>query len=584
MKKLIKIFTIVAIIQALNCFSASINIGFPNEGRILTTNTIIVDTGYSNGVTMSGWLNTNLLSRATTNDLTAEIVDRTAGDLALTNYVDGSIAGVQNELYATNDAMKVYVDSQSGGTDLTTVSNQFTLKTVFYATNDAMKSYVDTADNLKLDKTGDTANTLTITNLTTAGTNYFLDYTYCEKEVVIRQQTNSNGAIERCLSIWPFYLTGNEEVFIAFEKGTNTTHAGVPIITMENNVGFAKMKWDNLEHWIFTCETGSIIFENLLSMGGNKITNLADGVNSKDAVNVSQLTSATNNCLQVSNQVYATASEGYLYSGDSTGTDVSIRVPAVFYNDHIVTIADHYTATVAQITANNTFIINTEAKDITLYLPSSADFPLDNLYELDVRHPTGTNSVCVQLLDNDVFAYSNNWFDLGDRYSGFKFGVGHFSSGLSKWGLLRSLTIRASGQREASWSSANFTSMTVVPLDNEEYNTNTQLLYYTDGASAGYEVVTPGDYEVSYVIIIDSTGGGTYNVTAKVYKTPAGGTAAEVENTETRDGNYGGEDCMVTLPTSYIHLEAGDKIDLRIDQNNLTGNLLHAMLNIKIRL
>ena len=125
MKKLIKIFSIISIVaffQSLNCLSASINVGFPDEGRILTTNTIIVDTGYSNGVTMAEWLSTNIAGCATTNALAAETSARISADTSN-----------RNELFATNNAMKIYVDA---------------------------------ADDTKLSKSGDTASSLTVTNLT----------------------------------------------------------------------------------------------------------------------------------------------------------------------------------------------------------------------------------------------------------------------------------------------------------------------------------------------------------------------------------------------------------------------------------
>ena len=139
MKKPIKIFSIISIVaffQSLNCLSASINVGFPDEGRILTTNTIIVDTGYSNGVTMAEWLSTNIAGCATTNALAAETSARISADTSN-----------RNELFATNNAMKIYVDVADDTETSSRISGDAALSNYVeqsvFSSDSAMSNYID---------------------------------------------------------------------------------------------------------------------------------------------------------------------------------------------------------------------------------------------------------------------------------------------------------------------------------------------------------------------------------------------------------------------------------------------------------
>jgi len=117
-------------------------------------------------------------------------------------------------------------------------------------------------------------------------------------------------------------------------------------------------------------------------------------------------------------------------------------------------------------------------------------------------------------------------------------------------------------------------------MDGEMYNNQSELLTYTAGTGFRYTVLATGDYYINYKIVIDSTGGGTWNATSEVFKN--GVTLGK--DYQMRGGNYGNEDDSMTFPRTKLTLAAGQYIDLRIDQNNLTGNLILATLSIEIRL
>ena len=241
-----------------------------------------------------------------------------------------------------------------------------------------------------------------------------------------------------------------------------------------------------------------------------------------------------------------------------------------------------YTLTVADVLSGSVFVADTTGGDVTFTLPPLADLPADSkLHSFAIGHSAGDNDVLIETdsADNFVYASVSKTFNLGS--SNFHFTLaGTYNGSSGRWGFQRNTTIKSSMLRSSNWSSSNFSSMTVIPFESENYNNNSELLVVTTGSSAKYTVKTSGSYKVSFKIDIDSTGGLTWNATAQLYKNGVSlGDAYAV-----RTGNYGNEDQMLGLPTTYLDLDADDYIDLRIDQNSLTGNLIRASLNIELRL
>lgn len=224
-------------------------------------------------------------------------------------------------------------------------------------------------------------------------------------------------------------------------------------------------------------------------------------------------------------------------------------------------------------------LVDTTAGEVIITLPAITVWP-DEAFRnvIPIVHAAGTNNLKVILSGAEAFVWGNTYFNLGTALKGFDFAAIRNGAN-AKYGILRNITIKASAHRDASWASTNFSSTTIIPWDNESYNNQSELLVYTSGASARYTMLTAGSYKISYLIDIDSTGGSTWNATSHIYKN-----GVELANTEVRTGNYGSEDQSMALIPTYIDLAAGDYIDLRIIQSSLTGNLIHSVLNIEIRL
>lgn len=224
-------------------------------------------------------------------------------------------------------------------------------------------------------------------------------------------------------------------------------------------------------------------------------------------------------------------------------------------------------------------LVDTTSGEVVITLPAITAWPDEAFrHVIPIVHAAGTNNLKVQLSGAEEFAWGNTYFNLGTALKGFDFGA--IRNGASqKYGILRNITIKASASRDATWAASNFSSTTIVPWDAEDYNNQSELFTYTSGASARYTVLTTGSYEVSYLVEIDSTGGSTWHATAQLY---VDGVA--LTNTRVTTSNYGNEDGVLPLIPTYIDLTAGEYIDLRIIQGSLTGNLLHAVFNIKIRL
>ncbi len=240
----------------------------------------------------------------------------------------------------------------------------------------------------------------------------------------------------------------------------------------------------------------------------------------------------------------------------------------------ITTVSADYTL----LETDQILMVDTTADEVIITLPLSSWFSSGVWRNFIINHIKWDNNVKIVCSWAEIFNYGNTYFNLWTHY--YSFTIWTFNNWtISTRGLVRNTTVKASAHRDANWASSNFSSTAIVPRDAEHYNNQDEILVYTSWASARYTVLTTGTYKVSYTIDIDSTGGSTWNATANVFKN-----WVALDNTETRTGNYGSEDQSMALPCQYISLTAWDYIDLRIDQNNLTGNMVHSMFNIEIRL
>jgi len=226
-------------------------------------------------------------------------------------------------------------------------------------------------------------------------------------------------------------------------------------------------------------------------------------------------------------------------------------------------------------------LVNSTAGAVTVTLPAITTWA-DSAYRytIPIVHFAGTNNVKVQLSGTEKFAWGNSYFNLGTALRSMDFGATNYGS-MEKYGILRNITIKASAERTTTWAASNFNSMTVIPWNAEGYNNQPEFFVYTSGASARYTILTSGSYKIGYQVDVESTGGSTWQATTQIFKN---GTAITSPNTSVSSGNYSKEDQVFPFIPKYIDLEAGDYVDLRIDHNNLTGNLIRAVFSIEIRL
>ncbi len=239
------------------------------------------------------------------------------------------------------------------------------------------------------------------------------------------------------------------------------------------------------------------------------------------------------------------------------------------------------TLSLSDIMKNAIYSVHTHLGDVTLTLPDLTGLPADSvMYQFDIHHARGDNNVIIKTHTGQTFEAGNTEFILGNHRFVFTLAGTKVSSSIYNWILKRNLTVRATLYRDASWAASNFSSETAIPWDTEHSNNNTELLEWSSSTNPERLTVrTAGSYKLSFGVDIDSTGGSTWNCTATVFKN-----GVEVDHLSVRSGNYGSEDQSMSFIPTYITLAEDDYIEVRLDQNNLTGNLLSGTLNIEMRL
>jgi hypothetical protein len=239
------------------------------------------------------------------------------------------------------------------------------------------------------------------------------------------------------------------------------------------------------------------------------------------------------------------------------------RTTKAITSDYTITLEDE--TLVCAATANN----------ITITLPLLSSFET-GAYDIIEFIPIVQNGykIRIQTQGADTFPFGNTWFDLP---ASKQFEVGLAAHGFN---LRRNIAVKAHYHRNASWSATNFSSPAAIPFDEEDGNNQSELIQWDSGTNPERVYVqTSGSYDVSFGVDIDSTGGGTWTCIAQVYLN-----GLPVAHADVRTGNYGNEDQSLTFIPIAIDLVAGDYLELYLDQNNLTGNMVGVTFNVSIRL
>ena len=215
--------------------------------------------------------------------------------------------------------------------------------------------------------------------------------------------------------------------------------------------------------------------------------------------------------------------------------------------------------------------------ELIITLPAVSTIPNDGYIHIwEITHPAPGHNIKIVSNGTDTLAYGNTYFNLGTHI--FAFALGGYNTGTSAiWGLRRNLTVKGIWERNATWAAANFSSLTIVPFDNESKNNQDEILEY-NSTTDRVVVTTPGAYNVSATLMINSTGGGAWEAIGQVYKNSV------AQGIPIKTGNYGNEDGVIPIQKFSIDCALYDTLDVRLVQTNLTGELLEAVFFLDIRL
>jgi len=210
--------------------------------------------------------------------------------------------------------------------------------------------------------------------------------------------------------------------------------------------------------------------------------------------------------------------------------------------------------------------------DVTVNLPLTPTLVNDGFFhEYYVSCAgAGTNVMRVNTASGEAFLLGYNEIDL-------KVGqTAHLGStrNAGQWYTIKNINVSSQARRAAIWASTNFTAATATPFDTTDIQDNTEIIEHSTVSNPSrITAKTPGRHFVSYIVDIDSTGGGSWSCTVNVRKN---GTTT-IPGTGITFGNYQTEDTSASIPTIALDLVADDYLELVISQTGLTGNLRSAV-------
>ncbi len=307
----------------------------------------------------------------------------------------------------------------------------------------------------------------------------------------------------------------------------------------------------------------------------------------------------------------------------------------------------HISANYTYDPGDGLLMVDTTAGAITITLPPIASWPVDDYrIIIPIMHVVGTNGIVVQLSGLETFSLGNASFDLPAIPNSFDFYVIN-SASLTMYGILSELTLSARTSYSGTWANTAWAALAIVPFATELDNTQQEVFLYQnyltgaiadvadigdgtillgDGAhgliagdeitivsttsyNGDYSVVAVPDtdhfiitetfvadetgswtrparytvlyadlYNIGFSAQIDSTEGAAWDATASLY---ADGII--IPNTSFTVSGLAGENKSMNLSPIGVALTAGQYIDLRIDNNTLTGNLTAAVLEISTK-
>lgn len=217
---------------------------------------------------------------------------------------------------------------------------------------------------------------------------------------------------------------------------------------------------------------------------------------------------------------------------------------------------------------------------LTFTLPDAADVAQDNMFRGPIYcgNFSGDYVLTIDIEGGGTFSDGLETVRLAHDSESIQLGVVHGDIATT-WMRISTVHHHLQIRRVATWASGNFSSWASVPFDTEDHAGNPDVSYWDNPTNttrlyAAYKC----EFHVSGYVCIDSTGGlGSWTCDFRILKN---GTTV-VAGSTLFSGNYSNEDQTITLPAIIVSLDAGDYIELQLDQTSLSGNLKVAMLEME---
>ena len=176
--------------------------------------------------------------------------------------------------------------------------------------------------------------------------------------------------------------------------------------------------------------------------------------------------------------------------------------------------------------------------------------------------------VRVQCSGTDTFHTGATYYDIPTNKRSF---ITHMHS--HGFHQISSLNLHAMFALGSAWDASNFSSSTKVPFDVEVNNSQAEMFVNSSGTLT---VLTAGDYQFNSNLSIDSSGGSSWHCEGEIFVN-----GVVVPYSKVITSNYQNEDSSMQH-FFHLDLEPGDEVELRVDQDSLTGSLIEGNFSLKL--
>lgn len=230
---------------------------------------------------------------------------------------------------------------------------------------------------------------------------------------------------------------------------------------------------------------------------------------------------------------------------------------------------------------DHVIIVVTIGSNITITLPLASEVPNDGyLHEYYVSFVGGSNNIKVELAGGQKFNTNNTYIELNFKGETVQLGANYTNNPLTEngWAKIGEKEIILQARFSGTWDASNFTSFSAISFNNNDVETQSEILNHNTGTNPSRITVgKSGIFVFSYLVSLLQTGGAaTWDSKARLIKNGTDvidGSLIEIL------GNQKGTSQSV-MPKIYIELAENDYIELEIYNSGLSGYLSNAVLNV----